>query len=70
MSNIKVLDCTLRDGGYINDWDFGKEKSKIIINLLQKAKLDYIETGFLTTEPSNENQTLFDSFEKIRTFLP
>ena len=25
MDNIKVLDCTLRDGGYINDWNFGKK---------------------------------------------
>ena len=70
MSNIKVLDCTLRDGGYINDWNFGTEKSKIIINLLLKSNIDYIETGFLTTEDSDHNQTLFDSFEKIRTFLP
>ena len=23
MTNIKLLDCTLRDGGYINDWNFG-----------------------------------------------
>ena len=27
MGNIKVLDCTLRDGGYINNWDFGIEKA-------------------------------------------
>ena len=70
MSNIKVLDCTLRDGGYINDWDFGREKARIIVDLLQKANLDYIETGFLTTEKSTQNQTLLDSFDKIKTFLP
>ncbi len=22
-SNIKILDCTLRDGGYVNSWNFG-----------------------------------------------
>lgn len=70
MSNIKVLDCTLRDGGYINDWNFGKEKAKIIVNLLQKANLDYIEIGFLTAKKSTEDQTLLDSFNKIKTFLP
>lgn len=70
MSKIKVLDCTLRDGGYINDWNFGAEKAKIIISLLQKAMIDYIEVGFLTTEKSTQNQTLLDSFEKIKTFLP
>ena len=70
MPNIKVLDCTLRDGGYINDWNFGKEKAQIIVNLLQKANLDYIEVGFLTTKNSTKDQTLLDSFNKIKTFLP
>ena len=23
MGQIELLDCTLRDGGYINDWKFG-----------------------------------------------
>jgi len=70
MSNIKVLDCTLRDGGYINEWFFGQAKSKIIISLLQKAGMDFIEVGFLSVEKSTEKQTLFDSFDKIKTFLP
>ena len=25
MNKIKLLDCTLRDGGYYNNWDFSKE---------------------------------------------
>lgn len=50
MSNIKVLDCTLRDGGYINNWDFGLEKSKSIVKLLNNSNIDYIELGFLTKE--------------------
>ena len=25
MSNIRLLDCTLRDGGYVNDWKFGHD---------------------------------------------
>ena len=28
--NIKLLDCTLRDGGYLNDWEFSKSN---IINI-------------------------------------
>ncbi len=42
----KILDCTLRDGGYINNWDFPQTSSKDIIKLLQKSKVDYIEIGF------------------------
>ena len=25
MQNIHVLDCTLRDGGYVNNWEFGEK---------------------------------------------
>lgn len=26
MKEITLLDCTLRDGGYVNNWNFGKGK--------------------------------------------
>ena len=68
-NGIKILDCTLRDGGYINNWDFGT-KAKDIVNLLQKANIDFIEIGFITKEKSEDNQTLFNDFNKIRNFLP
>ena len=42
----KILDCTLRDGGYINNWNFDNKSAKDIIALLQKAYIDYIEIGF------------------------
>ena len=47
MKDIKLLDCTLRDGGFINDWNFGNGN---LINLLERsvsAGIDYIETGFI-----------------------
>ena len=28
--DIKILDCTLRDGGYYNNWNFEFKKFKII----------------------------------------
>ena len=31
MSRDKLLDCTLRDGGYINDWNFGFHTIRDII---------------------------------------
>ena len=33
MNSVKVLECTLRDGGYVNNWDFGKEN---IINMIDR----------------------------------
>ncbi len=47
MTNMQILDCTLRDGGYINNFDFGEKGIKEIINQLTNAGIDIIETGFL-----------------------
>ncbi len=70
MNKIKILDCTLRDGGYVNDWDFGFQKSKIIVDLLNKAKIDYIELGFLTNDQKTSAKTLFNSFDEIKSYIP
>ncbi len=65
MSNIKVLDCTLRDGGYVNNWNFGEKSiSKIFENLVQ-SKVDYIECGFLRNCEYSINKTLFNKIEEI-----
>ena len=50
MRNVKLLDCTLRDGGYINDWKFGERNMIEILTSLGNAGVDYIEVGFLSDE--------------------
>ena len=47
MGKIQLLDCTLRDGGYVNDWKFGNENLISIFERLVDAKADIIEIGFL-----------------------
>ncbi len=47
MHNIGLLDCTLRDGGYVNDWKFGHENLVSIFERLVDAGVDIIEIGFL-----------------------
>ena len=47
MNNIKILDCTLRDGGFINDWDFGHYAIYNIVNRLIESNIDFLEVGFL-----------------------
>lgn len=47
MGNRKLLDCTLRDGGYINDWEFGHNNIVEIFDRLVSTGVDYIEIGFL-----------------------
>ena len=45
---IKLLDCTLRDGGYYNAWDFS---TKLIVDYLLAMEalcVDFVEIGFRT----------------------
>lgn len=44
---IRLLDCTLRDGGYVNDWNFGNGTITCIYDRLTSAGVDIIEVGFL-----------------------
>ena len=43
----KLLDCTLRDGGYINNWDFSRNFGDALYRAVSAAGVDYIEVGFL-----------------------
>lgn len=47
MKNIELLDCTLRDGGYVNDWNFGYSVITSTYKRLDAAGVEYIEVGFL-----------------------
>ncbi len=70
MGEIKLLDCTLRDGGYINDWRFGEEKIPEMIENLEKSKVDILEIGFLKNEPYQKDRTVFNSMEQVKTRIP
>jgi 4-hydroxy 2-oxovalerate aldolase len=43
---IKILDCTLRDGGYYNNWDFDHELVELYLKSMKEASIDVIEIGF------------------------
>lgn len=42
----KLLDCTLRDGGYINNWDFSRNFGDALYRAVSDAGCDYVEVGF------------------------
>lgn len=69
MKNIKLLDCTLRDGGYVNDWEFGHNNMLSILERLVSANVDIIEIGFLDQRRSFDiNRSIMpstDCVEKI-----
>lgn len=45
MSNLKLLDCTLRDGGYYNAWDFSEELIQHYLQAMDSVGIDYVELG-------------------------
>jgi 4-hydroxy 2-oxovalerate aldolase len=42
---MKILDCTLRDGGYYNNWDFESEVVKAYLDAVASAGINYVELG-------------------------
>ena len=46
MKKIQLLDCTLRDGGYYNNWFFEKELINEYLKVMDLIKIDYVEIGF------------------------
>ncbi len=43
---LKVLDCTVRDGGLINDHLFGDDLVKAVYDTCVEAGIDYMEIGY------------------------
>mgnify|MGYP003372614681 FL=1 len=73
MKGIKLLDCTLRDGGYVNDWRFGYSNIVSIFERLVDSNVDIIEVGFLDERrPFDLDRTIFPdtaSADKIYSSL-
>ena len=67
---IKALDCTLRDGGYVNLWNFGAENISKIVHNLTESRVEFIELGFLKPCQYDINKTLFNSVADFDKFIP
>lgn len=50
---FKILDCTLRDGGYYTNWDFSPEVVDAYIQAMNNLPIDYLEVGY-RNNPSSE----------------
>jgi 4-hydroxy 2-oxovalerate aldolase len=66
----KIIDCTIRDGGLVNNWDFSVKFVQDLYNGLSEAGVEYMEIGYKNspkllkaTEP-NHWRFLDDQFLK------
>lgn len=46
MNNIKLLDCTLRDGGYYTDWNFDDGLVEVYAESMESLPIDFVEVGY------------------------
>lgn len=62
---IKILDCTLRDGGYVNDWCFSQDTYSAITSELQNQNIDFIEIGLIGKQQDKRFKTKFVDLKSV-----
>lgn len=63
---VRLLDCTLRDGGYVNDWEFGHSNLCSVFERLTDTGVDIIETGFLDERrPFDINRSIMPDTQSV-----
>lgn len=71
----KIVDCTIRDGGLVNNWDFSVEFVQDLYKGLNEAGIEYMEIGYKNSpkllkgaEAAGPWRFLDDDF--LRTVIP
>ena len=73
MDNVTVVDCTVRDGGLINKWQFPDELVRRIFQAINASGIEYMEIGYRASEkmfpPDEYGPWRFSKDEKIREII-
>ncbi len=69
MGNIYLLDCTLRDGGYVNDWRFGEDTIKGFGKKIAMTGIKYYEVGFLKGDSYDPDIAKFPTVESFKNVI-
>lgn len=65
MKNLTILDCTLRDGGYYNDWNFSKDFINEYLKTIYKSGIKFVELGFSQIKKKRLNGNCYDVDNKL-----
>ena len=66
---MKILDATLRDGGFVNDFNWDFDFAQKYYDLMSKFKIHYVELGYWKQTEKSQNPFYnlgFNEVEKIR----
>jgi 4-hydroxy 2-oxovalerate aldolase len=67
--NLVVLDCTLRDGGYYNNWEYTPELANKYLLALKEARVNVCEIGFRSLANSKYMGAFYYSSEEFLASL-
>ncbi|MDE7247123.1 MAG: aldolase catalytic domain-containing protein [Lachnospiraceae bacterium] len=69
-NHVQLLDCTLRDGAYIVNSEFGVPAIKGIIKKMQESNVDIIECGWLKNDPHKKGTSFYHIPSDLEQYLP
>lgn len=69
-NHIRLLDCTLRDGGHIVDGLFGEDVIRNTVRCLVESKVDIIEVGFLWDKECSADTARYHTISDVKRILP
>jgi len=67
---MKILDCTLRDGGYYNQWDFDIQLVNEYLKCIEESRIDSVEIGFRSPQKKNGFSNATDEFIVDNLYIP
>lgn len=66
---VKILDCTIRDGGHLNNWRFSDEVVLATYNAAQKSGIDYFEIGYRNLFSSKDKGKYYRCTDEVLHFI-
>lgn len=72
-AKVKILDCTLRDGGAVNSSNFSEKTARAVYDACADSRLDYVELGYKNSRnvfnPSNFGELRFCDEDTINRIV-
>lgn len=65
MGEVLLLDCTLRDGGYTNNWMFGENVIAEFSKRMSKTGIDILEVGFIRNENDCRDRAVWNDLDMV-----
>jgi CMP-N-acetylneuraminic acid synthetase len=62
---FKILDCTIRDGGYLNNWMYSFEEVIDIYKASSLAGIEYFEVGFICNSDQKQSNGIWWNISEI-----